>query len=156
VSSPQWPPGPSRPDPSQPDRVPPPQSGWGQPPAWYSAPRPASHTLRNGCLIALVAVAALIGLGVASCVVVLMPAMDTAMKIRDDSHGLVRSASYQWNNGTGEFYLWLETGVPDSAGRDVACHIVRPALKGSQFEYTKFEVIDSRGLVIADERTPCG
>jgi hypothetical protein len=37
----------------------------------------------------------------------------------------------------------------------MACHIVKPDLAGTQFANDRFQLIDSRGFILADENTPC-
>jgi hypothetical protein len=36
----------------------------------------------------------------------------------------------------------------------MACHIVKPDLAGTQFANSHFELLDSRGTVLADNTTP--
>jgi hypothetical protein len=151
--------------------APPPQQTWGGPPppgyqpawgqsGWPPPQQPTSHKARNGCLIGCgAAVAVLIALIVVVAIVaaqLLGPALDTSMKIQQNSHGQVSSSSYQWTNGVGEFRIWLAPGVPNSQGDDVACNVVRPTLKGTKFEGTNFVIFGNNGRVVADETTPCG
>jgi hypothetical protein len=53
------------------------------------------------------------------------------------------------------FRVKMAPGVSDSEGPDVACQVVKPALRGSQYDGTRFEVVDSSGDVVATDRTPC-
>jgi hypothetical protein len=132
---------------------------WGEPDS-VSRPKRTSHTARNGCLIGcgagiLVAIA-LVVLLVAQVRTVLAPALDVSAKIQQNSDGQVTSAIYLSDNGAGEFIVALRPGATPGQAHDIACRIVRPALMGTQFEGTKFEVLGSYGTILADETTVCG
>jgi hypothetical protein len=92
---------------------------------------------------------------VAGCVLTVAPALGTSIKIVADSGGQVRDVAHESWWSSEKFRVYLAPGVADSEGPDVACRIVWPALRGSQFEKTPFEVYGNAGNVVADNRTPC-
>jgi hypothetical protein len=132
---------------------------WGEP-GWAAKPERMSHTKRNGCLIgcgaAVLLVIALVVLLIVEAGQVLAPALDVSTKIQQNSHGQVISASYSSDNGVGDFRVTLALGTTASQARDIACGVVRPALRGSQFDGDRFEVLDTAGQILADDTTPCG
>ena len=128
--------------------------------AWPPPPQPISKAGRNGCLlgcgIAMGAFALLMVGVIALMATVLFPAISTSQQITDASGGQVRYTSYSWYNGVGEVSVFLEQDVPDSAGAQVACQVVRPTLRGTKFEGDHFAVYNNDGYLVADWRTPCG
>ncbi len=183
MTTPEDPAGTQPGQPRQPDVVPPwqsspagppplRQSDWGTPPTentgdwtrprWTpDEPLRQSHARRNGCLLGcgagLVAVIAIVAFLAFSAAQLLGPAADVSKTIQQNSGGLVNSATYKWTNGVGEFDIWLAPAAQDAQkARDVACTVVRPALKGTRFEGTNFRILDSRGQIVADETTSCG
>jgi hypothetical protein len=136
------------------------QSGSPYWPAWPPPPQPISKAGRNGCLlgcgIAMAAFALLVVGVIALTATILFPAISTSQQITDASGGQVRYTSYSWYNGVGEFSVFLAQDVPDSAGAQVACQVVRPTVRGTRFEGDHFAVYNNDGYLVADWRTPCG
>jgi hypothetical protein len=97
----------------------------------------------------------LFALGAALIASLLVPALDVGTRIKNNSNGEVSNVSYWWSNGTGEFYVWLAPEVPNTKAPDIACEVIRPTLKGTQFENTDFVVYRNDGLAAADQNTPC-
>ena len=133
---------------------------WSQPKWTPDEPPRPSHARRNGWLLGcgtgLFAVIAIVVALVLSAAELARPGMDLSSKIEQSSHGQVRSSTYQSNNGVGEFVVWLAADVPADGARDVACNVVRPTLKGTEFEGARFQIRDNRGWLVADQNTPCG
>jgi hypothetical protein len=102
----------------------------------------------------------LVALLVAGCVFLvantLGPAIAVSSQITANSDGQIAFTSYNWQNGVGQFSIRLAPGVPDSAGPSIACEVVRPTLRGTQFENDRFAIFDTYGYLVADWRTPCG
>jgi hypothetical protein len=115
---------------------------------------------RNGCLIgcgaAVLGAMVLVAIVIVAASQLLGPALDVSSKIQQNSNGQVINTSYSWYNGVGEFQILLAPGTTPSQARDIACQIVRPALRGTKFEGTKFEELRADGWILADETTPCG
>jgi hypothetical protein len=147
-------------------------SAWQPMPAWQQAfdPRtqppwpppghPVSRSRRNGCLIAIVAALGLSAVLVGGCVFLLVstlgPALDVSTKMTANSDGQISYVSYNWYNGVGQFSITLAPGVPDDAGPAIACNVVRPTLRGTQYENDRFAIYNAYGYLVADWRTPCG
>lgn len=136
--------------------VPPQQPGWGPPQGW--APPPAKSK-RKGCLVALAVVLIVALLGVGGCVYLVAttigPAIGTELTIQSNSGGQIASGNYNWNNGVGVFTFTAASGVTQAQARDLACRVVKPALRGTQFENTHFVIYSAYGDWLADETTPC-
>ncbi len=139
----------------------PPPPGWGQPgwgqPGWPPQPRRSN----KGCIIAAIVGLVLVGVLVVSCVALLAinlgPGVAKALEIQNASGGQVSGVMYNINNGHAEFQITLSSSVadPQTVGPQLACNVVRPALRGSQFENTDFVIFDSRGFMVASNLTPC-
>ena len=128
----------------------PPQWGSGAPQGWSSQ---SGGSNKKGCLIAAVVVLALIAALVVGCAVTLVPALMTGMSIENASNGEITNVSYNWNNGTGTFTITVAAGIgAEEAGR-LACDVVEPKLKGTQYENTHFVIVDESGSQLATEQT---
>jgi hypothetical protein len=86
----------------------------------------------------------------------LAPAIGTELDIQSSSGGQITSGSYNWNNGVAIFTFTAAPGVTQTQARDLACSVVKPALKGTQFEKTHFVIYSPYGDLLADETTSCG
>lgn len=134
-----------------------PQPGWGQP-GW---PPPQPRKSNRGCIIAAVVGLALVGVVVVSCFALLAvnfgPAVAKGLEIQNASGGQIASVSYTVVNGHAEFQFRLSSSVADprTAGPDLACSVVRPALRGTEWQNTDFVIYDSRGFMVASNLTPC-
>ncbi len=134
-----------------------PQPGWGQP-GW---PPPQPRKSNRGCIIAAIVGLVLLGVVVVSCVALLAvnfgPAVAKGLEIQNNSGGQISSVSYNIVNGHAEFQFRLSSAVtdPETAGPQLACNVVRPALRGTEWENTDFVIIDSRGFMVASNLTPC-
>jgi hypothetical protein len=84
------------------------------------------------------------------------PAIGTELAIQSSSGGQITSGNYNWNNGVGVFTFTAAPGVTQTQARDLACRVVKPALKGTQFENTHFVIYSAYGDWLADETTSCG
>jgi hypothetical protein len=133
---------------------PPPQQ-WGQP-GWNAQPAKSN---RKGCWIGLIIVLLVVLVGGGGCVYLVAtkigPAISTELSIQSNSGGEIASGNYNWNNGVGVFTFTAANGVTQAEARDLACRVVKPALKGTQFENTHFVIYGSYGDYLADETTPC-
>jgi hypothetical protein len=144
------PPAANQPGWGAPQGPPPPQWGSGAPQGWSSQ---SGGSNKKGCLIAAVVGLALIGALVVGCAVTLVPALMTGMSIENASNGEITNVSYNWNNGTGTFTSTVANGVgAEEAGR-LACQVVEPKLKGTQYENTHFVIVDESGSQLATEQT---
>jgi len=162
---PGWQPGPNAPQPgwqtgpNTPQPGWPPPAGWpptGPQPGWQPGSSQAPHSSnRRGCLVAVLLVVGLIAVLVVGCAVTIGPAVFKSLEITNDSNGLVTSTDYNWFNGQSEFRVHMAPSVPASEGPYIACSVVRPALRGSKFEGTRFEVVDTFGDVVATDQTSC-
>lgn len=152
----------------------PPQPGWG-PPQGYPPPGyppqagyapgwgpqgwgPPPQRSRKGCwigVIAAVVVLGIIGLLVVSCARTLGPALTTGTAIENNSGGRITNVSYNWYNGTGSFSITVAPGIGSEEGRTIACQVVKPTLKGTQFEGTHFVIFDQTGYQLASDLTAC-
>lgn len=172
-TSPPWgsPPGPQQPGwgappPSGPPAWgAPPQPGWGQPqanqvwgagPGW--APQPAKSN-KKGCLIVLVVFLVLIVALVSACVVTLGPVVGTYAKLTSDLGPRATSLSFNWNNGTTTFTIYLAPGQEGNVN-DIACHIVKPDIAASSTPNAHFVIYGTNStstgnMWLADENTPC-
>jgi hypothetical protein len=140
---------------------PPAQAGWGQPPAqpgwgaqpgWNAAP-PAKKG--HGCLIAFLIVLGLLVVGVGGCVVVAYPYISTDIKLYQDlGTERISSIEIQMTNGETSWTIHVKPGH-ESEAADMACHIIRPDLQGTQFANSPFYLVDSYGHVLASNLTPC-
>jgi hypothetical protein len=83
------------------------------------------------------------------------PAIGTELSIQSNSGGEIVSGNYNWNNGIDAFTFTAANGVTQAQARDLACRVVKPALKGTQFESSHFVIYSSYGAWLADETTPC-
>jgi hypothetical protein len=162
-SQPGWgaPPAPNQP--AQPGWGAPPQPAWGQPPqpawgqpGWNAQPAKSNQ---KGCLIALAIFLIVALVGVGGCVYLVAstigPGLSTALTIQSNSGGQITSVNYNWNNGVGTFKIVVAGGVTQAQARDLACTVVKPALKGTQFENTHFVIYSPYGDWLADETTSC-
>jgi hypothetical protein len=149
------------------------QSGYGQPPAggqWQGGygPQPGAYPgwsnqpprrRGRGCIIAVLVFLVAIVIGVGGCTWLVVdkvaPAVALEMSIRDRSSGEIQNVSYNWTNGVGTFTFSLAPGVSTEEGRNLACKVVRPALKGTEFEGDRFVIYDDYGTAVAIDRTPC-
>ena len=123
--------------------------GWGPPP-----PQNRSFLRRHGCLLSVIVVLVVILLGVAGCVVAFAPVVSTNLRLNDDLGPRASQVEFRWFNGTVTWVIHVAPGYEDQA-TDMACHVVRPDLQGTQYANSSFELVDQRGHVLADETTPC-
>jgi len=132
-----------------------PQPGWGPQPGW---PPPPARSSKKGCWIAVIAgvvVLGIIGLLVVSCALTLGPALSTGMAIQNNSGGRITSVEYNWVNGTGTYNITVRPGVAAEEARQIACQVVRPTLKGTQFENTHFVIYAWNGYLLASDLSSC-
>jgi hypothetical protein len=146
----------------------PPQSGWGAPPGYpppgypppgypgWGPPPPQNRSFlrRYGCLLSVIVVLVVLVLGVAGCVVAFAPVISTNVKLNNDLGPRASRVEFQWSNGTVTWVIHVAPGYEDQA-TDIACHVVRPDLQGTQYANSSFELVDQRGHLLADETTPC-
>jgi hypothetical protein len=135
-----------------PQGSPPPQWGSGAPQGWNSQ---SGSSNKKGCLIAAVVVMALVGFLVVGCAVTLVPALMTGMSIENASNGEITNVSYDWNNGTGVFSITVAAGVSSEEASRLACQVVKPHLKGTQYENTHFVIYDQSGYQLITDQTTC-
>lgn len=132
-----------------------PQPSWGQPPGWGPPPnQPRSFARRHGCLLAFLVVLALISVLVVGCVVTIGPTIGMNLKLMTDLRPRADQVSFNYTNGDTAWVIHVAQGY-ESQVVDMACHIVKPDLAGTQFANSHFELLDSRGTVLADNTTPC-
>jgi hypothetical protein len=129
------------------------QPGWGQPqPGWGQPPQKKGH----GCLIAFLIVLAVIVVGAGSCTVLALPYIQTIVKLQQDLGTRDSSISFNNTNGNMTWVIHLSPGNDSQADAAIiACTIVRPDLRGTQFSNSDFELIDSDGFLVADNNTVC-
>ena len=132
--------------------VPPPQGypGWGQP-GWGPPPRKKGH----GCLIAALIVIGLLVVLVGGCAWLFAPIVGTEVKLTQDLGPRATRVDFNWNNGATSFVIHLAPGY-ESQAESITCHVVKPDLQTSSTPNAHFQVVSSRGYILADETTPCG
>jgi hypothetical protein len=138
-----------------------PQPGWGQPQGWGSTPpgygpqyRQRSLVRRHGCLISFAIFLGIVLVLVVGCVIVVGPTLGMELKLINDVGSRAQTVEFRIDNGRTEWVIHLAPGYENQA-TDIACHIVRPDLAGTQFANDPFEIVDQNGRVLADETTPC-
>ncbi len=148
------PPGSPPPGWGQPSGSPPP--GWGQPqPGWGPPPNPPrSFVRRHGCLLSFVVVLGLVAILVVGCVVTIGPTVGMDLKLMTDLQPNANQVEFQMVNGGTTWVIHVAPGHEAQAA-DMACRIVKPDLAGTQFANDRFQLIDSRGFILADQNTPC-
>ncbi len=153
------------------------QPGWGQPPGgyggygtypgqwawngsswvWVAAPPapPRSFLARHRVALVLGAFALVVVLVIGGCVALLLPSAMAVVNIERNSGG--RIVNVQISSGTDgqAIHVYTAAGVGASEGQDLACNVVRPAIKGTALESYQFEIIDTTGRVIATQDTSC-
>jgi hypothetical protein len=75
--------------------------------------------------------------------------------MENNSSGRITNVNYNWSNGTGTFRITVANGIGAEEGRAIACQVVKPSLKGTQFENTSFVIYDQAGYQLATDQTPC-
>jgi hypothetical protein len=160
----QTPPG-YQPPPGWGQQPPPPpgyQQGWGQPqPDWGSTPpgyglqyQQRSMLRRHGCLISFAIFLGIVLVLVVGCVIVVGPTVGMELKLVSDLGSRAQSVDFRIDRGGLEWVIHVAPGH-ESEATDIACHVIRPDLAGTQFANDRFEVVDQNGQVLADETTPC-
>jgi hypothetical protein len=145
------------------------QPGWGQPPpgwdqtvpGWGSTPpgygpqyRQPSVLRRHGCLITFAIFLGIVLVLVVGCVIVVGPTVGMDLKLVNDLGSRAQSVEFRLDNGGLEWVIHVAPGH-ESEATDMACHVVRPDLAGTQFANDRFEIVDQNGRVLADQTTPC-
>jgi len=133
-----------------------PPPGWGQPqPGWGPPPNPPrSFVRRHGCLLSFVVVLGLISVLVVGCVITIGPTVGMDLKLMTDLQPNANQVEFQMVNGGTTWVIHVAPGH-ESQAADLACRIVKPDLAGTQFANDRFQLIDSRGQILADQNTPC-
>jgi hypothetical protein len=128
----------------------------GSPQAWESEepPRRSGFLRRHGCLLSMVGFLALMLVIVVGCVVVLTPALTMDLKLVNDLGPRAQQVTFDIQKGHTVWTIHMARGY-ESQAVDVACHIVRPDLAGTQFATDSFVLVDVNGNRLADETTPC-
>jgi hypothetical protein len=125
-------------------------------PGWSNQP---PRRRGRGCLIVALALLAALVIGVGGCTWLVVnkvaPAITLEMSIQERSAGELQTGSYNWSNGVGTFTFRLAPGVTTEEGRTLACTVIKPALKGTDFEGDRFVIYDEYGTAVASDRTPC-
>lgn len=132
------------------------QPGWGQPqPGWGPPPaQPRSFARRHGCLLAFLVALGVILVLVVGCVVTMGPTIGMDLKLLADLQPRANQVEFQWANGGTTWVIHVAPGHGSEAV-DMACHVVKPDLAGTQFANSPFKLVDSQGYILADETTPC-
>jgi hypothetical protein len=137
-----------------------PQPGWGQPqPGWgqsgWGAAPPPKRSNRRGCLIAILVVFILLVIGVGGCTYLVWPYVQMDLKLMQDvGTDRVSSVSFNVTNGHQTWVIHLQPGH-ESEAASIACGVVGPDLRDSQFRNDDFQIVDSNGNVLATNATPC-
>ncbi|MGZ6267855.1 MAG: hypothetical protein ACXWNR_04740 [Candidatus Limnocylindrales bacterium] len=92
---------------------------------------------------------------VAGCAWLIGPIVGTEVKLNQDLGPRATGVDFNWNNGATTFVIHLAPGYKSEAER-IACQIVKPDLRTSSTPDAHFEIVNSRGYLLADETTPCG
>jgi hypothetical protein len=87
-------------------------------------------------------------------VVTLGPTIGMDLKLLSDLQPRAEQVEIRWENGQTTWIIHVAPGH-ESEAVDMACHVVKPDLAGTQFANSSFELIDSRGYILADQNTPC-
>jgi hypothetical protein len=75
--------------------------------------------------------------------------------LAEGGRGRIGETRFESTNGHVAFEIRLSAAVPDAQGAEIACQVVRPALKGTPFEGAPFRIYGNAGAVVADDSTPC-
>jgi hypothetical protein len=131
------------------------QPGWGQPqPGWGAGP-PPRRSNRRGCLIGCLVVVVLLLVGIGGCTYVAWPYIQTDIRIlQDGGTDRISSVSFSVVNSRTVWVVHLQPGH-DADAQTLACTVVGPALRDSQFKNDDFEIVSSSGEVLATNDTPC-
>lgn len=97
---------------------------------------------------------ALISVLVVGCVVTIGPTIGMNLKLMTDLRPRADQVSFNYTNGDTTWVIHVAQGY-ESQAVDMAYHIVKPDLAGTRFANSHFELLDSRGAVLADNTTPC-
>jgi len=132
------------------------QPSGGQGLDWGAEPAPRrSYLRRHGCLISMVGFLVLVLILVVGCVVVLTPALAMDLKLTSDLGSRAQQVTFNIEDGNTVWTIHLAPGA-ESRAADIACHVVRPDLAGTEFAGDHFQLVDAAGHVLADDNTPCG
>ena len=82
------------------------------------------------------------------------PLVGMDLKLHNALGPRAESVSFNWHNGDTTWVIYVAPGY-ESQAADMACHVVKPDVAGTQFANSGFELVDSRGYLLAEEAKPC-